>query len=125
VLGQLRALLGVDDEKAEAFQRVKEAIHRSIRGRSWASFHDRVSGYIIPTANDPITSDTQLSNDEIVEELYDGKERRIDPRHCELVDHLTLGLLPSNRPHSYFTWEIEPGRFHIIEAVAEAVRRVP
>lgn len=120
VLGQLRALLGVDDERSPDFQRVKSAVNQSIRGRSWASFHDRVSGYVVPAVQDPVTSETQLTNDEIVDELYDGQERHIDIRHRELVDHLTHGLLPSNRVHTYFTWEIEPGRFHVIEAVAEA-----
>jgi hypothetical protein len=119
VLGQLRALLGADDERMPAFQRVKAAIREGLQGRSWASFHDRVSGYISLAVTDPVTADTQLTNDEIVEELYDGRERRIHTGQRELVDHLTEGLLPSNRPHTYFQWEIEPGRFHIIEAVAQ------
>jgi hypothetical protein len=123
VLGQLRALLGVGDSALPAFQRVKLAIEQSIQGRSWASFHDRVSGYVSPAEKNPITSETRLTNDEIIAELYDVNESHLDLRQRELVDHMTEGLLPSQLPHTYFSWEIEPGRFHIIEAVAHTAER--
>ncbi len=119
VLGQLRALLGLEDDRAPEFERIGSAIGQAIQGRSWASFHDRLSGYVSPVAKDPITSETRLSDEEILVELYDANERENGPARRELVDHLTQRLLPSELPHTYFSWEIEPGRFHLIEAVAQ------
>lgn len=124
VLGQLRALLGVDAAEAPEFQRTKAAIQQAIDGRSWASFHDRLSGYVSPTEKNPISSETRLTNEELVDELYGGADRHVEVRDRELVDHLTAELLPSRLPHSYFCWEIEPGRFHIIEAVAQTAEGV-
>jgi len=123
VLGQLRVLLGIEDERVPSFQNIKRALQECIQGRSWASFHDRVSGNLVPAEGNPITSEIRLTNDEILEELYDAKARQVSVRQCELVDHLTEELLPRNLQHTYFTWEIEPGRFHVIEAVAQVVER--
>jgi hypothetical protein len=119
VLGQLRALLGVEDHQSREFSQIRQAVNESIRGRSWASFHDRVSGYLRPVHEHPITTATRLTDEELLSELYDDLGPNLKPKQRELVDHLTEGLFPSNLPHSYFTWEIEPGRYHLIEAVAK------
>jgi hypothetical protein len=37
-----------------------------------------------------------------------------------LLDHLTEGFFPAERPHAYFSWELLPGTFHLIEATARA-----
>lgn len=121
VLGQLRALLGVDDNQGDAFARIRQAVTASTAQRSWASFHDRVSGYLRPVHEHPVTTQTRLSDAELLDELYDAPAAAAhrSPRQRELVDHLTEGLFPTQLPHSYFTWEIEPRRYHLIEAVAQ------
>ena len=37
-------------------------------------------------------------------------------RVAPLLDHLTAGFFPPDRPHAYFTWPLLPGVFHLIEA---------
>jgi hypothetical protein len=123
VVGQLRALLGVEDNQGREFAQIRQAGRQSIQKRSWASFHDRVSGYLRPVHEHPITTETRLTDQELLSELYDDLGPNLKPRQRELVDHLTEGLFPSDVPHSYFTWEIEPGRYHLIEAVAGIVER--
>jgi hypothetical protein len=118
ILGQLRVLLGVEDSRAPEFERIKSAIAESITGRSFASFHDRVSGCLRPAQEYPVTCQTRMTDQEVLDEFYDAPRPAAKSRKVELVDHLTQGLLPEDLPHSYFAWEIEAGRFHIIEAVA-------
>lgn len=118
VLGQLRSLLNVENNNGPEFARIKTALAQATSGRPWASFHDRVSGYLRPTFERPVTSNSRLTDEEIIELLYGGKNLFRRNRDTTLVDHLTAGLFPENLPHSYFSWEIEPGRFHVIEAVS-------
>ena len=112
VLGQLRALLNVEDNMGPEFLRIKAAIAEAISGRAWASFHDRVSGYVRPSFEN-----SRLKDGEVIELLYSGTLVTKSHRDVQLVDHLTEGLFPMDLPHTYFSWEIEPGRFHLIEAV--------
>ncbi len=117
VLGQLRALLNIDDNSGPAFLRIKAAIAEATSGRAWASFHDRVSGYVRPSFENSVTSNSRLKDGEVIELLYSGTLVTKSHRDIQLVDHLTEGLFPMDLPHTYFSWEIEPGRFHLIEAV--------
>lgn len=121
VLGQLRGLLAVDDSDGPEFTRIKSAIAEATRGRSWASFHDRVSGTARPTCERPMIANSRLSDAEILELLYSETPLERRGRDLKLIDHLTEGLFPENLPHSYFSWELQPGRFHLIEAVASSV----
>ena len=40
------------------------------------------------------------------------------PPLVELDDHYTDGFFPEDLPHSYLCWQLEPGQYHLIEAVA-------
>ena len=117
IIGQLRALLGVDENNAPELVRVRDAVQTAVIGHSWASFHDRVSGYLRPTFERAPTAQSRLSDAEVLDLLY-GESRPSRRKHGdELVDHLTQGFFAPELPHTYFTWEIEPGRVHLIEAV--------
>lgn len=117
IIGQLRVLLSVADETPE-FARVRDAVHEAIAGRSWASFHDRVSGTLRPSFDRALVSESRLTDDEILGLLYgESKPSRRRSNH-ELTDHLTTGFFPSELQHTYFAWELDPGRVHLIEAVA-------
>jgi hypothetical protein len=115
ILGQVRVLLGataIDDPRLAG---VRRAVELAIRGRSWASFHDRVSGEIEPALEGRLDADRRLSDDEVREQFYspvmpDGAAAP------PLVDHLTAGFFPEDRPHAYFSWPLVPGVFHLIEA---------
>ena len=87
----------------------------SLAGRTWASFHDRVSTNVVPRLDAPHRLSSRLS-DGGLRKLYGHHGRRV-----ELFDHGTGPLFPENCPYEYFHWELEPGENHLIEAVA--VRR--
>ena len=118
VIGQLRGLLNVQDAQAPELCRIRPAVAEAIAGRSWASFHDRVSGYVHPTFVEPLLSNSRLTDEEVIDLLYDTTRVSKRSRDTKLIDHLTEGFFPPELPHAYFNWEIEPGRFHVIEAVA-------
>lgn len=120
VLGQLRALLAVASSEAAELCRIKAEVRRVLAGRSWASFHDRVSGRLRPSFEQPLIADSRLSDAEVLSSLYVPDEPGLTGE-SELLDHLTERLFPAEREHVYFYWELEPGSFHLIEAV-HAVR---
>jgi hypothetical protein len=117
IIGQLRVLLEVSDPEAPEFVRVREAIGRAITGRSWASFHDRVSGALTPQFDQPLVADGRLSDAEVLEVLYGGDDSPAGSNGVELLDHFTAEFFPESLPHSYFIWELDPGWFHVIEGV--------
>ena len=116
VLGQLRFLLQVDDLMGEQASAIKKAVHAAIAGRSWASFHDRVSGQLAPTIEEPVASDHRWSDAELLEAAYYAGG---DAVSAALLDHGTEGFFPPDLPHFYSRWELEPGGFHLIEAVSK------
>jgi hypothetical protein len=121
VVGQIRVLLGAEHEDEPAFAAVRGAVREALAGRSWASFHDRVSGPPEPALSDGFASDARLTDAEIVDLFYpvlDGvPARAIDNTgRRELLDHLTGGFFPAEREHHYFKWQLLPGQFHLVEA---------
>lgn len=116
-IGQIPVLLGVQDSEAPELRRVRDAIRAALSGRSWASFHDRVSGALRPEFAQPLVADSRLSDDEVLATLYAESDAGTTYERVELLDHLTEGFFPAELPHAYFTWELEPGLFHLIEAV--------
>lgn len=121
IIGQLRVLLGVSDEDAPELERVRAVVRESLVGRSWASFHDRFSGTSRPAFEDALYCDQRPSDEELVARVYSSDEGPT----TELLDHLTAGFFPSALRHAYFTWELEPGLFHLIEAVQRDQRQLP
>jgi hypothetical protein len=116
VIGQLRFLLDVDDSRGPRTSSVKDAVRGAIAGRSWASFHDRVSGQLAPTIEEAVGSDHRWSSSELIDAAYYAGGEAVD---AALLDHDTGGFFPEHLPHVYFRWELEPGTFHLIEAVCE------
>jgi hypothetical protein len=120
VIGQLRSLLGVDSAEDARLRRVREQIALAVEGRAFASFHDRLSGLVRPHIESPHRADARLDDDHVLAEFYQFAEFGQRRRGLELLDHLTGGFFPSALPHTYFVWEILPGRFHLIEGVARS-----
>ncbi|HVZ35787.1 MAG TPA: hypothetical protein VG963_25345, partial [Polyangiaceae bacterium] len=79
------------------------------------SFHDRVSGPLAPSLEEPIAAEQRWSDRELLEQAYYGAEGEIGGA---LLDHGTEGFFPERLPHLYLRWELAPGSFHLIEAVA-------
>jgi hypothetical protein len=118
VIGQLRGLLNVENNDSPEFSRIRSAVRQAIAGRSWASFHDRVSGTLHPGFDEPVLANSRLADQEVVELLYSAAPLSRKRNERKLIDHLTEGFFPAELPYAYFSWEIEPGRFHVIEAVS-------
>jgi hypothetical protein len=117
VIGQLKVLLGVSDRNAPEIVRAREAVREAIRGRSFASFHDRVSGRLRLDLDPPLLVDRRITDEEILTELYGVTGLGASLEAAELLDHLTEGTFPDDLPHAYFVWELIPGTFHLIEGV--------
>ena len=100
------------------FERFKSAFREQIvpllTGRAWLAFHDRLSGSLAPAFEQPYTVPSRLSDRAVLSELYPSIEGSVSR---ELFDHQSEGFFPSDVPHSYFHWQIERGRYHLIEGV--------
>lgn len=122
VLGQLRVLLGADSETDARLVAVRGAVAEACRARSWASFHDRVSGGDEPDLAQPFHARARLSDAELMRRFFPVPKARAiaGDGSAELLDHLTNGFFPVAREHAYFSWPLMPGVFHVIEATADA-----
>lgn len=112
VLGQLVHLVSEADREDRLAQ-VRSEVSQIITARSWASFHDRVSGPLAPKSA-AVMVDKRWTDDELTKHAYDTSTQSAS---VELTDHHTEGYFPTHLPHAYLAWQIEPGRHHLIEAV--------
>lgn len=112
VLGQLVHLLPEHDVQSR-MAAIRRRVHRMLALGSWASFHDRVSGSIEPKRS-MFAASKRWSDAELVSHAYDVTGRTT---LVELTDHHTEGFFPSTVAHVYFSWQLEPGAYHLIEGV--------
>jgi hypothetical protein len=124
IVGQFRVLLGVQTADEPRFARLRASLLPALGDRSYASFHDRVSGAVEPLLDGSLVAERRLDDGEIVEHFYPGHDEpegmiRRDGS-APLLDHLTAGFFPSERPHAYFAWQLMPGIHHLIEATSRA-----
>jgi hypothetical protein len=85
------------------------ALALKLRGRPWASFHDRLS-----CAWDRFSEKPSAFS-------HPGRlpSVQLAGRYAaatEWTDHLTEGLLPADTACLYLPWHINPGRLHVVEA---------
>jgi hypothetical protein len=122
VVGQFRVLYGAASMDDPRLARLRTSILPALGARSFASFHDRVSGQLEPVIGGAVELDGRLDDREIAEHFYPGNDdpdAMIRPDGSgPLLDHLTEGFFPPDRPHAYFSWELMPGTFHLVEATA-------
>ncbi len=113
VLGQARFLVRDPD-----FERFKNAFRAQIgpllAGRAWLSFHDRLSGGLAPSLDQPYIAPARLDDADVLRELYPSAP---GDTKVELFDHQSEGFFPSGLAHSYFHWQIDRARHHLIEGV--------
>jgi len=117
ILGQTRFLLQDPD-----FERFKLAFREQIvpllAGRAWLSFHDRLSGNLAPIFDQPHTVPARLDDRVILSELYPPNP---GGAQVELFDHESAGFFAGDQAHSYFHWQIDRARHHLIEGVKSAL----
>lgn len=109
ILGQVPYLLEpgeYPDWLAQWQKRVLPWLERT----PWASFHDRVSGEVPPSAALPDHA-RQLSDEE-VGALYEAAAISGD---LELNDHRSQDLLPPGYGYRYLHWPLAPRMHHLIE----------
>ena len=58
-----------------------------------------------------------MDDQAVLAELYPSVEGAAPQ---ELFDHQSEGFFPSRMPHSYFHWQIDRRRHHLIEGVMSA-----
>ncbi|HEY0463237.1 MAG TPA: hypothetical protein VGC79_03465 [Polyangiaceae bacterium] len=113
VLGQTRFLVKDPD-----FDRMKRAFRERIvpllAGRAWLSFHDRLSGAFAPSFQQPYAASSRLDDSAVLRELYPNAPKDLN---VELFDHQSDGFFPTELAHSYFHWQIDGARHHLIEGV--------
>jgi hypothetical protein len=116
LVGQLPVLLGHSGAEARKLEPVREAIRGATSGRSFASFHDRFSGEVRPNFEQPLSAEGRLTHGQLFGAVYSAAADD-DAASLGLVDHQSGGYFDESLPHAYFSWELEPGLFHLIEAV--------
>lgn len=114
ILGDDRAPDSSDDEPPEgSYECWLRGLPAVLAGRSWATFHDRLSGTVRPRALDEDHPVAWSSSEALVRDHYPLTD---DP-DAALFDHRTNGLLP-NAPRWQWVWQIAPETWHFIEAMA-------
>lgn len=84
----------------------------ALRGRAWASWHDRVSTPRQPQRQVHPEYPHAVALDELLTQFWEGGE-------LDLVDHDTVGICPACR-HRYAIWHLAPRAWHLIEWVEAA-----
>jgi len=114
ILGQL-PLIFAEQKNTALLEYWKTHLPRLLKNRTWASFHDRVSGPLRPKITHSIKFDHRLSDEELIEHCYNPVSER-----TELVDHDTSGLFPIQCDHVYLPWQIDPSWWQLIEFTVAA-----
>ena len=119
VLGQTRFLC--PEAEFERFKRsFCERLLPLFAGRSWLSFHDRLSGPLAPRFHMPYRAPARLEDEAVLRDLYRADQ---PGSAAELFDHQSDGFFPSALPHAYFHWQLDRTHHHLIEAVRSNAAR--
>ncbi len=93
-------------------QNIKKSLSVITKNRAWLSFHDRLSGFVKPRIQGTNNVKGELpSNKDLLNRFYTGEEYA----NRELNDHETEHLFQLCKERYYFTWQISPGYYHLIE----------
>lgn len=114
VLGQLH--FGLDDaQQARLVSEFRCRLWPALRGRTWASFHDRWSfdAPSLPPHSGSLYFE-RLPNDEQLADAYFGPGQQA----VTALDHGTTELFPETLPRDYLSWQITPRALHLVEALA-------
>jgi hypothetical protein len=110
--------LYLDDGIEELLPRWRRELETLLEGQNWASFFDRVSGPLQPELTpENRWSHGSLKDSEIIERFY-RKSNHGESLEIELHDHCTESFF-QDLPRLHLKWELQPGRYHLIEALQE------
>lgn len=85
----------------------KQKLNEQLQHRTWASFHDRLSGLQPPCAQQR-QGETELSLPDLQAHFW--------PTQPQFYDHLT-GQIGAHLPHQYRIWQRKPKVWHVIAVV--------
>jgi hypothetical protein len=102
-----------DDPPEGSYERWLLGLPAALAGRSWATYHDRISGDGRPRSLPEGAPVPWSPSEDLVLHHFAPAEDRVEK--LELLDHRTSVLL-RDTPREQFSWEIAPGVFHLIEA---------
>ncbi len=106
-----------DDTKQATLKKWQERLPEVLQGRNWASFFDRVSGPIPPDiSSENCASPRSLTDEEVIKRYYQNETMPPHSGLIELQDHMTAHYF-ADQPRDHFNWQLEPNRFHLIEAI--------
>jgi hypothetical protein len=109
-LGQIPFLIDDEKERMRTIIRLHHHLLPSLQGRSWCSYHDRYSGKGNGKEIARLSSDHQMTGEELIRSLCDNPGD-------DWTDHLTEDFFPGNTRYDYFLWRLTPQASHIIEGV--------
>jgi hypothetical protein len=105
-----------DDELEKNLPAWRIELEKILAGRNWASFFDRLSGAVPPDIRSSTRdSSGSLSDAALLDTLYSASQGALQ-KPVELQDHSTGDYFAKN-PRRHLSWELEPGRFHLIECI--------
>jgi hypothetical protein len=108
LLGQLRFVSPRPNDEPAIRLHLQQILNHSA-GHPLLSFHDRLSGKIKPSLEQVRKVPQTLNDEQILSACY-------APQSGNLLDHFT-GQLFDEIPASYFSWELSPGQYQLIEGV--------
>lgn len=115
LLGQLQ--FGLTDERHAAWRAAFRArVVPELKGRRWASFHDRWSldrAVSEPPLPVEVRFERAPSDDELGAALFGPTGPPVT-----VLDHGTARLFSEPGPRRYFTWQLTPEALHVVEAVS-------
>lgn len=110
-LGQMPFLIDDEGDREGLLCFWRKNLLPVLKGRSWASFHDRYSSRKRPVLHESFGVSCKLSGDALIKRFY-GEDA-----FGKWVDHQTDGFFVDKKVCDYFVWELTPRAFHIIEGV--------
>lgn len=90
------------------------ALQITLHGRAWASWHDLASTARRPDRFGQLALPSLEPLDDLLARFWQGGV-------LEIHDHECTGMLPES-PRQYAIWQLAPGRFHLVEWVADMQR---
>ena len=110
LLGQL-PFLEDSDKNPQKLKRLQELLE----DRNWCSYHDRYSGQLRPHLPAGFSFSKDPGEGQLLAQAYPQLKG-------ELRDHL-MGQFFAHLPRRYFSWELSPGNFHLVEGIFQTQSR--
>lgn len=124
-LGQLGVLVPAEMRESWLVE-LKQNLYPTLKGRTWASFHDVLSGPVPPQIkklDKDFSGQAQTSphnpGQTLIQVRVEQLAQKFYSKEVILEDHLIGDLFPPTLNRDYFSWELKRGQYHLVEAIYE------